>query len=157
MSGVEDGSFIHFYDALERWSNSQVLKRKSIFSNASVVELLDGHCFIGHPGVWSNISFKKRRCTLQHKKAFAFYREFLQLWHFSSFGLQPWKRIIQLVNSLKLKKCHYVLKWAKKDLLVVFRLQFFLSMLDDPFYPDIHPFLQQMPPSWIDLIQTIVL
>ena len=51
MSGVEDGSFIHFYDALERWSNSQVLKRKSIFSNASVVELLDGHCFIGHPGV----------------------------------------------------------------------------------------------------------
>ena len=60
MSGVEDGSFIHFYDALERWSNSQVLKRKSIFSNASVVELLDGHCFIGHPGV-SEVTFHSKK------------------------------------------------------------------------------------------------
>ena len=79
MSGVEDGSFIHFYDALERWSNSQVLKRKSIFSNASVVELLDGHCFIGHPGV-SEVTFhSKKEVYTTTQKTFCYYREFLQL------------------------------------------------------------------------------
>ena len=75
----------------ERWS-CWVLKRKSIFRR----ELLDGHCFIGHPGV-CEVTFHSKRCrsTTTKKKNW----EFLQLWHLFSRTLKANQLFWKLVNQ----------------------------------------------------------